>query len=128
MVILNTSPSSLHRDDSGLWVLRGTRGYVSTRGDGVSWQLVMFELPTTRQWNFRRDCLRRGHWGHRHLRLLRFSRLPTVDEADVIRDILGVRKRVEMSEELPAQRKLAGHDRFGGWSITLRAARAGDQF
>jgi hypothetical protein len=38
-------------------ILRESRGYVSTWGDGISWQLVMFELPTARQWSFRRDAL-----------------------------------------------------------------------
>lgn len=107
MVILNASPSSLHRDDCGLWVLRGARGYISTWGDGASWQLVVFELPTARQWNFRRDALAAfaeitqdgDTYG-----CFRLRRLPTVDEADVIRDILGIGK---MPEELLVQRKLA---------------------
>jgi hypothetical protein len=44
------------RDDCGLWVLRGARGYISTRDDSAT-ALVVFELPTARQWNFRRDVL-----------------------------------------------------------------------
>lgn len=107
MVILNASPSSLHRDDCGLWVLRGARGYISTRDDGASWQLVVFELPTARQWNFRRDVLAAFAEVTEDTDTdgcLLLRRLPTVDEADVIRDILGIGK---MPEELLVQRKLA---------------------
>ena len=107
MVILNASPSSLHRDDCGLWVLRGARGYISTRDDGANWQLVVFELPTARQWNFRRDMLAAFAEVTEDTDTdgcLLLRRLPTVDEADVIRDILGIGK---MPEELLVQRKLA---------------------
>ena len=107
MVILNASPSSLHRDDCGLWVLRGARGYISTWDDGASWQLVVFELPTARQWNFRRDVLAAFAEVTEDTDTdgcLLLRRLPTVDEADVIRDILGIGK---MPEELLVQRKLA---------------------
>jgi hypothetical protein len=107
MVILNASPSSLHRDDCGLWVLRGARGNISTRDDGASWQLVVFELPTARQWNFRRDVLAAFAEVTEDTDTdgcLLLRRLPTVDEADVIRDILGIGK---MPEELLVQRKLA---------------------
>lgn len=95
------------RDDCGLWVLRGARGYISTRDDGASWQLVVFELPTARQWNFRRDVLAAFAEVTEDTDTdgcLLLRRLPTVDEADVIRDILGIGK---MPEELLVQRKLA---------------------
>jgi hypothetical protein len=110
MVTLNASPSCLRRDDAGLWILRGSRGYVSTWGDGVSWQLVVF---TARQWNFRRDVLAafaEVTWDGDTYGCLLLRRLPTVDEADVIRDILGIRKRVEMSEELLAGHRLAASE------------------
>ena len=95
------------RDDCGLWVLRGARGYISTRDDGASWQLVVFELPAARQWNFRRDVLAAFAEVTEDTDTdgcLLLRRLPTVDEADVIRDILGIGK---MPEELLVQRKLA---------------------
>ena len=39
---LNAWPSALRRDDSSLWILRGRPGcYISTWGDGTTWQLVV---------------------------------------------------------------------------------------
>jgi hypothetical protein len=104
---LNGSPSVLRRDDANLWVLRG-RGdcYVSTWGDGKTWQLVVAgENVTATRWT----------WAKKRLSFcevtqdgdsegcFRLHRLPTSDEAEVIRDIVGIRKQRDYSPEVLAR-------------------------
>ena len=104
---LNASPSVLRRDEAGLWILRGRPGcYVSTWGDGEGWQLVVTpeQEISALQWT----------WFKKRLAFcevtqdgdsegcFRLSRLPTPAEAEEIRDIVGIRKRVELSAEARA--------------------------
>lgn len=104
---MNASPSALRRDEAGLWVLRGRPGcYASTWGDGTSWQLVVTpdQEISIRQWTAHKKRLSfcevtqdGGQEG-----VFRLHRLPTSDEAEVVRDIVGIRKRVELSPEARA--------------------------
>ena len=110
MEALGASPSSLRRDESGLWNLRGRPGcYVSTWGDGKSWQFVVApdgEISAL-QWT----------WFKKRLAFcevtqdgdvegcFRLHRLPTAAEAEEIRDVIGFRKRVEWSPEELARRQ-----------------------
>jgi hypothetical protein len=101
LVRLTASPSALRRDQSGLWTLRGRPGcYVSTWGDGKTWQLVVAgENVTALRWT----------WAKKRLAFcevtqdgdaegcFRLHQLPTAAEAEEIRDIVGIRKRVEWS-------------------------------
>jgi hypothetical protein len=106
---LHASPSVLRRNADGLWTLRGRPGcYVSTWGDGKSWQLVVApeEEISALQWT----------WFKKRLHFcevtqdgdedgcFRLSRLPTAAEAEVIRDIIGIRKRMDLSAEAQAER------------------------
>jgi hypothetical protein len=110
---LNASPSALRRDENGLWILRGRPGcYVSTWGDGASWQLAVVPKQeiSALQWT----------WFKKRLAFceltqdgdsegcLRLHRLPTPAEAEIIREILGIRKRVEYSPEELARRQEQG--------------------
>jgi hypothetical protein len=109
---LNASPSTLRRDDCGLWVLRGARGYCSTWGDDATWQIVMApeQEMTALRWT----------WAKRRLSfcevtqdgdaegVFRLHQLPTAAEAEEIRSVLGLWKRTEWSPEALARRQQAG--------------------
>ena len=110
---LNASPSTLRRDEGGLWILRGRPGcYVSTWGDGAGWQLVVTpeQEISALQWT----------WFKKRLAFcevtqdgdsegcFRLHRLPTPAEAEIVREILGIRKRVEYSPEELARRQQQG--------------------
>jgi hypothetical protein len=110
---LNASPSALRRDETGLWILRGRPGcYVSTWGDGATWQLVVTpeQEISALQWT----------WFKKRLAFceltqdgdaegcFRLHRLPAVEEAGIIRAILGIRKRVELSPAELARRQEQG--------------------
>jgi hypothetical protein len=89
---------ALRRDECGAWTISGTRGTVHTWGDGKTWVLYV-------------ACRSALHWTHTKKRLgfcqvtqdgddegcLRLHQLPTVEQAAVIRDALGIRKRQHVS-------------------------------
>jgi hypothetical protein len=110
---LNASPSVLRRDEGGLWILRGRPGcYVSTWGDGATWHLVVApEEEMSKQawtWIKKRLAFCEVTQDGDSEGCLRLSRLPTPAEAEVIRDIVGIRKRVEYSPEELARRQQQG--------------------
>jgi hypothetical protein len=100
---LNAWPSALRRNDDGLWTLRGRPGcYAATWGDGRSWQLVVTpdEMITKKQWTAHKKQLSFGEVtqdGDQEGVFRICDLLPTAAEAEMIRDILGIRKRVELS-------------------------------
>jgi hypothetical protein len=100
LTALNAWDRALRRDECGTWTIIGMRGTVHTWGDGRTWALYV-------------ACRSAQHWTWTKKRLtfckvtqdgddegvLRLHRLPTPQEAEAIRDILGVRKRMEFSPE-----------------------------
>lgn len=116
LVTLNASPATLRRNEDGLWVLRGARGYCSTWGDQKSWQLVVNEMSSALAWA----------WAKKRLAfcelvldgdtegVFRLRRLPSIEQAAEIRDILGFRKRVEWTPEELARRQEVGRRLAGG--------------
>lgn len=115
---LNASPAALRRDEAGLWTLRGRPGcYVSTWGDGKSWQLVVApeQEISIRQWTAHKSRLAFAELTQDGDQegCFRLYQLPTAAEADVIRDIVGIRKRVNFSPEELARRQEQGR-RLGG--------------
>lgn len=106
LLALNAWDRALRRDDCGAWCISGTRGSVHTWGDGVSWALYG-------------ACRSARHWTATKARLsfcavtldgdeegcLRLQQLPTAAQANVIRDALGIRKRVEFGAEDLARRR-----------------------
>jgi hypothetical protein len=110
---LNTSPSTLRRDEAGLWILRGSRGYCCTWGDDRTWQLVVTpeeELSKqARTWIKKRLAFCELTQDGDSEGCFRLHRLPAAAEAEEIRDILGIWKRVEYApEELADGRRLIG--------------------
>jgi hypothetical protein len=90
---------ALRRDECGAWCIRGKHGSIHTWGDGASWVLFV-------------ACRSAKHWTATKRRLgfcevtqdaakegcLRLHQLPTAQQALVGRDVLGIRKRQEISD------------------------------
>jgi hypothetical protein len=100
---LDVSPKVLRRDVYGRWILRGRElgCYVST-WDDKSWYIVIAsERFTVRQWSAHKrrlsfcELTQEGDVEG----CFRLSRLPTQSEAEVIRNIVGLRKRADISPE-----------------------------
>jgi hypothetical protein len=110
LAALNASPSALRHDECGAWIIRGRPGcYAAT--DGKAWQLVVtpHEMISARQWTAHKKrlafCeLTQDGDGEGVFRL---GRLPTAAEAEVIRDVIGIRKRMELTPEELARRQEA---------------------
>jgi hypothetical protein len=107
---LCASPSCVCLDECRLWIIRGRSGcYASTFGDGKEWLLVV--TPTVelsgQAWT----------WAKKRLKFckltqdgdnegcFRLERLPTESEAIEVRDILGIRKRTDLSPDEVARRQ-----------------------
>ena len=96
LTALDAAPAQLRRDECGSWIIAGRRGAIHTWGDGKSWLAYV-------------RCRSRQHWTFTKRRLafmtvtqdgdeegcLRLFRLPSPQEAVVIRDVTGLRKRVD---------------------------------
>ena len=101
LVALNASDRALHRDECGAWCISGTRGTVHTWGNSKSWALFVI-------------CNSGQHWTWVKKKLsfctmtqdadtegvLRLDQLPTPNQANVIRHVLGIQKRREVSAEV----------------------------
>jgi len=118
---LDAAASQLRRDDSGWWVIAGRRGIIQTWGDGTSWLAYV-------------PCRSRQHWTFTKRRLafmtvtqdgedegcLRLFRLPTPQEAVVIREVVGLRKRVEYAPDTLERKR----DSMAKAGLARGAARA----
>ena len=97
---LNVSPSIMRRDGCETWILRGRPGcFACTWGDGKSWHLVVApEQELSRQawtWIKKRLAFCELTQDGDAEGVFRLHRLSVPAEADEIRDILGLRKRVD---------------------------------
>ena len=91
---------ALRRDECGVWAIIGKTGNILTWGDGQTWVLWV-------------GCRSARHWTSTKQRLdfcqvtqdgedegtLRLHALPTPEQAIIIRDVLGIQKRREVSPE-----------------------------
>jgi hypothetical protein len=92
---------ALRRDECSAWCISGKTGTIHTWGDGRTWA-VFVACRSKLHWTVTRqrlsfcsptqDCEDEG--------VLRLHQLPTTEQAEVIRDILGIRKRREVSSEV----------------------------
>lgn len=110
---LDAAPGQLRRDEAGWWVIAGRRGSIQTWGDGRTWLAYV-------------RCRSRQHWTFTKRRLafmtvtqdgdeegcLRLVRLPTPQEAVVIREVMGLRKRVAYAPDA-LERKRASMAKAG---------------
>ena len=94
---LNAAKSAMRRDECRLWTIRGSRGCVSTWGDGQTWMLAVGS-KTPRHWTFAKQRLA-SFPGLAQLTqdgdkegVFRLMRLPTPEESAEIRRAAGVRQ------------------------------------
>jgi hypothetical protein len=90
---------ALRRDECGAWTITGTRGTIHTYGDGKTW-IMYVSCRSNRHWSWVKKAL-----GFCRVALdcdgegtLRLQQLPTTEQATVIREELGIRKRQAVSE------------------------------
>src|SRR5262245_32908770 len=112
LTALNATERALRRDDCGAWRINGSNngadGSIHAYGDGKTWVLYV-------------RCRSVRHWTATKVRLsfcelmqdgddegcLRLIELPTPDQAIIIRDVIGLRKRTELGpSELERRRGL----------------------
>jgi len=100
LAALNGWNRALRRDDCGTWCITGKQGSIHTWGDGATWVLYI-------------ACHSARHWSATKARLsfchlvqdgddegcLRLHHPPTPEQAVVIRDVLGIRKRMEFAPD-----------------------------
>lgn len=100
LAALNAWDGALRRDECGEWRLDGKWGSIHSWGDGTTWVIYA-------------TCRSERHWTATKGRLsfcdvtqdgstegcLRLHQLPTHEQATVIRDVLGVRKRMEFTPD-----------------------------
>ena len=95
---LGARDRALQRDNCNAWVIIGKRGSIHTWGDGRTWVLFV-SSHSSRHWTaikaqlgfckVTQDGADEG--------CLRLFHLPTPDQAEAIRDALGIQKRREVS-------------------------------
>jgi hypothetical protein len=105
---LDASPRSLRRDSCGDWHIAGKHGQIFA--DGKGFLIVVSTDASSRRWNnvkARLSFCRVTRDGDEE-GCLRLDRLPTPAEADLIREAVGIRKRLHHSPEALARMALAG--------------------
>jgi hypothetical protein len=112
LAVLNAWDRALRRDECGAWCISGTCGTLHTWGDGKSWALYV-------------SCNSGQHWTWVKKKLsfctvtqdgdeegvLRLDQLPTPDQANIIRHVLGIQKRREVSADVLRRLKTFAFDR-----------------
>jgi len=99
---------ALRRDECGAWRINGKHGTIHTWGDGRTWVLFV-GCRSGQHWTFTKRRLAfcsvtQDGWDEGCLRL---HQLPDATQAEVIREVLGIRKRVELApSELERRRSL----------------------
>jgi hypothetical protein len=91
---LSASSLSLRRDECGAWRINGSRGHIYTWGDNETWVLYIGS-GTARGWKSHKKRLgfcRVTQNGDTE-GYLRLMSLPTPEQAALIREVLGIRKR-----------------------------------
>lgn len=108
LTALDASPRSLRRDSCGDWQIRGRQGHV--HADGRCFLIVVSTDASSRRWNNVKGRLSfcRVTQDGDDEGCLRLDRLPTPAEADLIREAVGIRKRLHHSPEALARMALTG--------------------
>ena len=109
LVTLAAWDRGLRRDECGAWCILGRRGAIRTFGDGKSW-VVHVVCHSVRHWTATKarlsfcELLQDGD----DEGCLRLIALPTPDQAIIIRDAIGLRKRAELSPGELERRRAVG--------------------
>jgi hypothetical protein len=118
LTALDASPRALRKDGCGDWIIRGKHGHIAADGEG--WLIVVATDESSRRWtnvkrrlSFCRITQDGDDEGCLHL-----DRLPTIAEADLIRDAIHVkRKRRYAPEQLAAMSARLSKVRTSGPSV-----------
>ena len=126
LAALGAAPSQLRRDKCRWWIISGRRGVIQTWGDGKSW-LAYLRCRSKQHWTFtkRRLAFMTVTQDGDDEGCVRLFRLPSPPEAVVIRDVMGLRKRVAYAPET-MDRKRASMARAGLARGAARASIADD--
>jgi hypothetical protein len=108
------TPHALVHDRCGQWVIKGKRGYASTWGDGKAWLVYAEQRSSPLAWT----------WAKKRMSafavvtqdgddegVFRLDALPTPEQAETLRDIIGFRRRTEYSPEELERRRAWVQDR-----------------
>jgi hypothetical protein len=100
LAALDAAPAQLRRNECGSWVIAGRRGAIDTWGDGKTW-VAYVRCRSPQHWTFtkRRLAFMTVTQDGDEEGCLRLLALPTPQEAVVIRDVTGLRKRVDYAPE-----------------------------
>ena len=100
LVALDAAQSHLRRDDCGWWAIAGRHGTVNTWGDGKTW-VVFVRCRSIRHWTItkRRLSFMKVTQDGDDEGCLRLFALPTAEQAVVLRDVLGLKKRRQYEPE-----------------------------
>ena len=100
LAALGAGDRALRRDACGDWCISGSRGGIYTWGDRRTW-VIWVGCRSTKQWTHTKArlafCTVTQNGDEEGC--LRLHALPTEDQAAIIRDVLGIRKRVDVSSE-----------------------------
>ena len=118
---LNAAHNAVRLDECRLWTVRGSRGYVSTWGDGQTWMLAVGS-KTPRHWTFAKQRLA-SFPGLAQVTqdgddegVFRLMRLPAPEEAAEIRRAAGVRQ----SPGLPSAGRRFALTKTGDTATSIR--------
>jgi hypothetical protein len=101
LVALGAWDRALRRDDCGAWVIEGWAGHIVSWGDGEPGWLIYVIASSVRHWTAikKRLSFCTVTQDGDDEGCLRLDRLPTPAEAEVIREVLRIRTRRDVSEE-----------------------------
>ena len=104
---LNSSPRALRRDECGDPRINGSRGHIYAASGGFQ---IYHSAGSARAWTFAKRAMvfAKATQDGGEEGVLRLDRLPTPAEASTIRDYLGIRKRIELSDEERERRRELG--------------------
>jgi len=121
LAALDAAPSQLRRDECGSWVIAGRRGAIHTWGDGRTW-VAYVRCRSSQHWTFtkRRLAFVTITQDGDEEGCFQLLAVPTPQQAVVIRDVTGLRKRVDYAPEM-LERKRASMAKAG---LALKSAEA----
>jgi hypothetical protein len=120
LAALNAWDRALCRDECGAWMIRGKHGSVHTWGDRQSWAIYIV-CRSVRHWSATKARLSFCTVTHDgdHEGCLRLFELPTVEQAEAIREALGIRKRMEVIVAMRERLKAFAFERKPPNEVTL---------
>jgi hypothetical protein len=109
----------LRRDKCNAWAIMGSHGLILTWGDGKSWVIFVgrgWRSAKRRMAGFASVTQSGDTEG-----CMKLDRLPTAEEAAIIRDVIGLRKRPAYSEEALAAKRASALRARSIWNSDSRA-------